>query len=61
MHKEHDVVRLKCDVSGVPAGTVGAVMMILPEDPSINLVEFPDPQGREILLISVHENDLESM
>ena len=59
MRKEHDVVRLIRDVSVVPAGTVGTIMMILPEDPSVSLVEFPDPEGKEIRLITVHENDLE--
>jgi hypothetical protein len=59
MRSEHDPVRLKNAVSGVPAGTVGAVMMVLPEDPAKVLIEFPDPTGKEFLWITVHEKDLE--
>jgi len=60
MRSEHEVVRLKNTVSGVPAGTVGTVMMVLPENPSVNLIEFPDPEGKEIVLLQVSEDDLES-
>jgi len=60
MRTEHEVVRLKNAVSGVPAGTIGTVMMASPGNQSTSLVEFPDPNGKEILLIAVHEDDLES-
>jgi hypothetical protein len=60
MRTEHEVVRLKRAVSGIPAGTVGTVMIVMPENPTM-LIEFPDPAGEEILLIEVHEDDLESM
>jgi hypothetical protein len=59
MRTELEVVRLKKDVSGIPAGAVGTVMIVQPENPKM-LIEFPDPAGKEILLIEVHEDDLES-
>jgi hypothetical protein len=61
LHIEHEVVRLKRDVSGVPAGTVGTVVVIAPELPDMNLVEFPDQKGEEIRLVSVHDDDLDSV
>ena len=60
MRTEHEVIRLRRAVSGIPAGGIGTIMMISPEDPSEYLIEFPDPEGKSILLVQVHESDLES-
>jgi hypothetical protein len=59
MRSEHEAVRLKREVSGVPKGTLGTVVMVSPTFPSQSLVEFPDPKGKEILLVTVDETDLE--
>jgi hypothetical protein len=36
-------------------------MMVSPRVPGMNLVEFPDPEEKEILLVSVHDDDLADM
>ncbi len=59
MRKEFDVVRLKREVSGIPKGTLGTVVMVSLQLPSKCLVDFPDPEGKELLVIDVDESDLE--
>jgi hypothetical protein len=59
MREELEIVRLRREVSGVPKGTLGTIVMASPELPSKYLVYFPDPCGQEILLVDVDESDLE--
>lgn len=60
MRREYQLVRLSREVSGIPKGTMGTVVMVSPEFPSKSLVDFPDPEGKEIRVISVDESDLEA-
>ncbi|WP_263355301.1 hypothetical protein [Acidicapsa acidisoli] len=59
MRQVHEVVRLSRSVGGVPKGTSGTIMMTMPDETSCCLVEFPDPEGKEIILVSIREDDLE--
>jgi hypothetical protein len=59
VRKEFEIVRLKRDVSGIPKGTLGTVVMVSSEFPSKCLVDFPDREEKELLVIDVDENDLE--
>jgi hypothetical protein len=60
MRKEHDVVRLKREVSGVPMGSLVCVMMTSPLNPESYLVEYTGLDGLDSQLISVIEDDVES-
>lgn len=59
MRREYELVRLRRDVSGIPKGTLGTVVMVSAEFPSSNLVDFLDPEGKELRVISVDDTDLE--
>ena len=53
---EHDVVALKCNLRGWPAGTTGTAL--IDHGPS-KLVEISDDQGQELDLFEIAEEDLE--
>jgi hypothetical protein len=59
MRREYELVRLRREVSGIPKGTMGTVVMVSAEFPSKSLVDFPDPEGKEIRVVSVEDSDLE--
>lgn len=60
MFSEFQVVRLKRPMSGLDAGAVGAVVMVYEADPPGYDVEFTDPQGVTLALLTLRDEDLES-
>jgi hypothetical protein len=59
--KEHDSVRLKRQVKGIPQGTLGVIVLIVPEISGEVMVEFPgwnEGEG-EFPAIEVNIDDLE--
>jgi hypothetical protein len=47
-------------MSGLDAGAVGAVVMVYEADPPGYDVEFTDPQGVTLALLTLRDEDLES-
>jgi hypothetical protein len=60
MRSELDVVRLRHARGGLPAGAIGAIMVVSPTNPSAYLVEFCGPDVTDSVLIDLLEEDLEA-
>ena len=58
MFDEYQVVRLKHSVEGVPAGTLGAVVMVYPGQPPGYEGEFCDGEGVTLALLTLRDKDL---
>jgi hypothetical protein len=61
VRQELEVVRLKCDVAGVCAETIGTILVSSPEVPDRYLIEVVGADIAELSIIDVHEHDLESV
>ena len=61
MRDELEVVRLKRDVEGISAGTVGTILVSSPSVPDRYLVEFVGSDITDVSIIDVHEDNLESV
>ncbi|MEX0730116.1 MAG: DUF4926 domain-containing protein [Aquisalimonadaceae bacterium] len=58
--REYDVVRAKRELeSGIPLGSLGAVLMVFRVDPPEYEVEFVDDTGETLGVLTVEENNLE--
>ena len=58
MFDEYQVVRLKHSVQGIPAGTLGAVVMVYPGQPPGYEVEFCNGDGVTLAVITLHDEEL---
>jgi len=54
------MVKLKRPAGGLDVGTVGTIVMAYPAVPPGYEVEFIDPQGTTLALLTLHDEDLES-
>lgn len=60
--REYDVVRLRRAMPehGLAAGAIGAIVMVY-ESPPAYEVEFTDPEGITLALVTLVETDLEKV
>lgn len=61
MFKEYELVKLTKDIPSVrlKAGARGTIVMVYPDYPGVYEVEFLDPDGRTLALLTLQEEDLE--
>jgi hypothetical protein len=57
---EYQMVRLKRPMGGLPAGTLGTIVMAYPGVPTDYEVEFCDPEGVTLALLTLHDEDLDA-
>ena len=59
MFSEYEVVKLKRHLSGLKAGAIGTIVMAYDSVPPGYEVEFTDADGVTLMLLTLHDDDLE--
>jgi Domain of unknown function (DUF4926) len=61
MFSEYDVVKLKQPKAGLPAGAIGAIVMVYDSLPRGYDVEFTNAEGVTLALLTLGDDDLEAV
>ncbi len=61
MFSEYQVVRLKRPKEEIPAGAIGAIVMVYDSNPCGYDVEFTDPNGVTLALLTLGDDDLDAV